>query len=103
MQPIVSLQRAALAGLCQRMGVKRLEVFGSAARADFDDVHSDIDFLVEFDDTRPDTRGMGTYLGLKEALEQLFARNVDLVEAGTVRNPYVRFAIERDKQLVYAA
>jgi predicted nucleotidyltransferase len=36
-------------------------------------------------------------------LEGLFGRPVDLVENGTVRNPYRRASIERDVKVVYAA
>ena len=103
MHPIVESKRSELLKVCRRLGVQRLELFGSAARDDFDEARSDIDLLVEFDRTRPDARGLAPYFDLKEALEDLFARNVDLVEIGTVRNPYVRFDIERDRLLLYAA
>ena len=42
-------------------------------------------------------------MGLKEALEDLFGRPVDLVEATAVRNPYLRADIERSRELLYAA
>jgi uncharacterized protein len=102
MHPVVESRREAIAELCRRMGVKRLEVFGSAARDDFDEARSDVDFLVEFNRTdKP--RGFDEYLDLKEALETMFQREVDLVETGCVKNPYVRADIDRFKQLVYAA
>ena len=45
----IALHREELAQIVRRFGVRRLEVFGSAAReADFDAARSDIDFLVEF-------------------------------------------------------
>ena len=49
----IALHREELRDLCRRFHVRRLEVFGSAARGDFDPARSDIDFLVEFaeDDT----------------------------------------------------
>jgi hypothetical protein len=80
----------------------RLEVFGSAARAsDFDPASSDADFLVEF---APDAMvSLETYFGLKDALEVLLERKVDLVEAGAVRNPYFNARINRDLEVVYAA
>jgi predicted nucleotidyltransferase len=58
--------------------VRRLNLFGSAARGDFDPQRSDVDFLVEFDRTHTDA----LYFGLKEALEGLLGRPVDLVESG---------------------
>ena len=63
----------AIADLCRRFGVVRLEVFGSAARGeDFDPAHSDVDFMVELDDQ--DT--LATFLDFKEVLEDV----VGLVE-----------------------
>ena len=44
-----------------------------------------------------------SYLGLRNDLEALFGRSVDLVMPTAIRNPYVRAAIDRDRQLVYAA
>jgi len=91
-----------LSELCVTYGVRRLELFGSASRSDFDRGRSDVDFLVDFAETHP----LGTfdrYFGLKEGLEQLFQRSVDLVEEKAIKNPYFRQAIEKDRVLVYGA
>lgn len=96
-------QRDRIVALCERHGVRRLDVFGSAARdVDFDPARSDVDLLVEFD---PETEGQsrGPYFELRDELEQLPGRAVDLVEAGAIRNPYVRATIERDRRTLYAA
>jgi len=99
----IEKHRESLTALCQRYGVLRLEVFGSAARgADFDPAKSDADFLVEFDRTSG-LSALDQFLGFSEALERLLGRPVDLVEASAVRNPYVRATIERSKELIYAA
>jgi hypothetical protein len=45
----VGRHREALQALCRRSHVRRLELFGSAARGDFDAGRSDVDFRVEFD------------------------------------------------------
>ena len=89
-----------LSNLCAAYGVKRLELFGSASRSDFDLEKSDLDFLVEFADT-DDLGAFDRYFGLKEDLEQLFQRPVDLVEVKAIRNPYFRQAVEQDKVWVY--
>lgn len=102
MNPIVESKRAQVAELCRRSRVKRLELFGSAARDDFDEAHSDIDFLVELDND-PQVSPLDAYFGLKDALEAMFGRPVDLVSMGSIVNPYVMAAIERDRQVVYAA
>lgn len=88
-------------GLCRRYGVARLELFGSAAGEGFDPERSDLDFLVEFN--ADSSRLFDRYFGLKESLEALYGRRVDLVSTGSLRNPYFIEAINRSRQLVYAA
>ena len=102
MHAVVESKKAQLAAVCRPFGVRRLEVFGSAARDDFDEAHSDLDFLVEFDG-HPLLGTLQTYFGLKDALEALFERPVDLVSRGAVINPYVAASIDRDRKLVYAS
>lgn len=87
---------------CGRFGVSRLEVFGSAATGDFDPSSSDIDFLIEFDD-HSENNLFNRYFGLKDALEQLFGRSVDLVMVGALRNPYFIDSVNKTRKLVYAA
>jgi hypothetical protein len=76
--------------------------FGSAARGDFDSERSDIDFLVEFDRSAPQ-HPFDAYFGLRETLEELLGRTVDLVEAGVVRNPYLRASIDGSREPVFEA
>lgn len=64
--PLV-LDRAAIAAACERYGVRRLVVFGSAVTDRFDESSSDVDFLVEFRDGVADR--FDAYFGLKESLE----------------------------------
>ena len=87
--------------MCQRHGVARHALFGSALRDDFDPDTSDLD-LVEFSSMSPSEHA-GAYFGLLEDLEDLFARRVDLVEIGAVRNPYLRGEIEEHQQTLSAA
>ena len=62
--------RAEIAAMCRRYGVRRLEVFGSAAReTDFDPLESDADFLVAFDPAESGLSPLEQYFGLAEALE----------------------------------
>jgi predicted nucleotidyltransferase len=104
MRPDIDKKRDALAALCRRYGVARLEVFGSAARGtDFDPKRSDFDFLVEFE-ARSALGSFEQYLGFAEALEQLLGRPVDLVERRALeasRNYIRRRAILRDAEPVY--
>ena len=99
----IALRRDELRAVCRRFHVRRLDLFGSAARGDFDPQRCDVDFLVEFDRTHPDALSLRTYFGLKEALEGLLGRPVDLVEPGAVRNPYLKASIEGSREPVFAA
>lgn len=50
MHPLIAAQRAEISRICRHHRIRRLEVFGSAARAtDFNPATSDADFLVEFE------------------------------------------------------
>ena len=99
----IAQHSAELRAICQRFHVRRLDLFGSAARADFDPAKSDLDFLVEFDRSNRDALSLRTYFGLKEALEKLFGRPVDLVEPGAMRNPYLKAGIEGSRERVFEA
>jgi predicted nucleotidyltransferase len=85
MQACINEKRDDLAVICRRFGVARLEVFGSAARGgDFDPDRSDIDFLVTFN---PAARNdLAAFADLKEELEGLLGRPVDLVEREAVES-----------------
>lgn len=102
MTSLLASNREAIAGLCARFGVARLEAFGSALRDDFRPNGSDVDLLVEFGPMAPYAR-VDAYFGLRDELTTLLGREVDLVMAGAVKNPYVARDIERTKQLLYAA
>ena len=103
MHAAIANKKDELVELCQRYGVARLEVFGSAARGtDFDPQTSDADFLVEFH-TGSGLPPFDQYFDLAEALRHTLGRPVDLVESAAVHNPYLRAAIERSRELVYAS
>jgi hypothetical protein len=101
MQPFLEEKREEIAELCRAHHVRRLAVFGSAARNDFDLAHSDVDLLVEFDDIR---RGYyDNKNSLVDALESLFQRNVDLLTREDILNPFFLRTVEHQEQFLYAA
>jgi len=101
MHPLIENNREAIIELCRLHGVSRLEAFGSILRDDFDTGRSDVDILVEFD---PSVAASFTnFLNLKEALEALFRRSVDLVELRAIRNRRLRRYIEQSKSPIYDA
>ena len=59
-------------------------------------------FIVEFEPQ--ERKGFeDVYFKLLRDLEEVLGRHVDLVEEGTVRNPYMLASINRTKRLLYAA
>jgi predicted nucleotidyltransferase len=102
MHPVIQEKLPDLERLCRRFRVQRLEVFGSAAGDRFDPRTSDVDFLVEFAALAPNQH-FDAYFGLREALEGLFGRSVDLVMTRAMRNRYFIQSVNRTRQVVYAA
>ena len=99
---LIQERRSELEKLCRQYMVASLELFGSAAEDCFDHQTSDLDFLVEF---LPDSP-MGPfyqYFDFLEALKRLFGREIDLVEAGSMKNPYFIKAVNATRKPLYAA
>jgi len=83
--------------LCRALGVKRLEVFGSAVREDFQE-SSDLDFLLTFSEG---SNEFHRYFELKFELENLFHRKVDLVMEEGLNNPLLLTYIDREKRTLF--
>ncbi len=90
----------ALRALCRRHHVRQLDLFGSALTDRFDPERSDLDVLVEFDDLPPGAYA-DAYFGLKQDLESLFGRDVDIVTNSALENPYFRRAVEAHRQTLF--
>jgi predicted nucleotidyltransferase len=97
---IVDANLPALRALCRRFHVRRLDLFGSAATGRFDPSRSDLDFLVEFEEMPPSPYAKACR-GLREGLERLFGRSVDLLTEPSLVNPYLRRQIEAEKRTLY--
>ena len=85
--------------LCRLLRVKELELFGSATRDDFSP-NSDIDVLVTFEDRK---QLFSRYFDLKEGLEQIFGRRVDVIMPEAITNPIFREHIAKERTVVYVA
>lgn len=97
---LLERQREPIAELCRRHEVRRLDLFGSAARGDFLPGRSDLDFVVQF--TRTGYAGYAdAFLDFAEALEKLLGTKVDLLTERMIRNPHFRAAVEATRQVVY--
>lgn len=96
---LITDNRAAIAELCRTYGVRKLEVFGSAATSEFDPTSSDIDLIYEFSDTS--SRLLDRFLAFADDLESLFGRRVDLIPNRPFENPYFRYAVNKSRVTIY--
>jgi len=97
---VIEQHEEALAAICRRFGVRRLDLFGSAAQGRFDPVTSDLDFVVEL----ADAGGPGyarRYIEFAEALEDLFQRPVDVLTERMIGTAHFREILDRTRQRVY--
>ncbi len=101
MHAIVAERLEEVEQLCREYRVRRLDVFGSAARGNFRLDESDLDFLVDFHPPAPG-ESWRRYFDLLDGLRNLFGRPVDLVEDSAIKNPYFRESVEETRELLYA-
>lgn len=88
-----------LESFCQKWQVRELAVFGSALRDDFRR-DSDVDLLVSF--AHSANLDIDAWLDMKEELQSILGRTVDLVDKDALRNPWRRHEILATCEVVYA-
>jgi predicted nucleotidyltransferase len=88
-----------LTRLCEKYKVAELYVFGSVLSNRFSS-ESDIDFIVTFDEIELE-KYADNYFDFKFSLEDLFKRNIDLLEEKAIKNPFLKNSINNSKQLIY--
>jgi predicted nucleotidyltransferase len=99
-ETILSPHQTAIEQLCQRYGVARLELFGSAATGEFKPGVSDYDFLYELSPGQAGSLA-DRLISFAEAMEALLGAPVDLVNPRYIRNPYFAAEVERTRVPVY--
>jgi uncharacterized protein len=100
MTAIPTIDPGQIADFCRRWKIIELALFGSVLREDFRP-DSDIDVLVSFEPGAPWT--LWDLSRMRIELEEIFGREVDLVEKKALRNPFRRQAILASQRIVYAA
>ncbi len=88
--------------LCRKHRVRRLALFGSGVSDGFDPASSVLDSLVEFQLMQP-AEHADSYFNLEEDLRLLLGVPIDLVEPGSIRNPYFRQAVEQSQVVLFEA
>lgn len=85
--------------LCKEYKVRTFSAFGSVTRGDFEN-ESDIDFVVDFNESDP-FKYTDLYFQLKEKLENLLKRQIDLVEERAIKNKFFKKELDETKVLIY--
>ncbi len=96
---LIEKNKDRIIALCKIHKVKHLFVFGSVLTKKFNK-QSDVDLIVDFEDVDLYMYA-DNYFNLKTALEEVFHRDVDLLEEKAIKNPYLRQSIDTTKQLIY--
>ena len=100
MSPHLQIELEKIIGFCRKWKVREFSLFGSVLREDFNP-ESDVDVLVSFEPDAP--WSYFEWADMTEELQQIFGRNVDLVEKESLRNPYRRHSILSSREVLYAA
>ena len=87
-----------IAGFCRRHGIRRLALFGSILRDDFNE-DSDVDVLVEFN---PEAIPGWEFFGMENELAEIIGRKVDLNTPGFL-GKHFRDRVLAEAQDLYAA
>ena len=102
MTEFLSVHIAELHRIFKAHHVIKAEVFGSVLTSEFT-ASSDVDLLVTFSDNIDVLDYSDNYFELKEELEGLLKRRVDLVSERSLKNPVLINSINQSKQSLYAA
>jgi len=100
MQVRIPIDHDRIAEFCRRWQITEFSLFGSVLRDDFR-ADSDVDVLVTFTSDAP--WSLLDLIAMRDELQELFGREVDLVEKEGLRNPFRRQAILRQKEVIFAA
>ena len=88
--------------ICKKRTVAELYLFGSAVSGDFGQ-DSDLDFAVLFNEGLTPLEHGDAFFALKDDLENLFSREIDLISYRVIKNPIFKSELDRTKISLYAA
>lgn len=93
----IALDEEKIAQFCRERGIRKMSLFGSVVRDDFDPARSDVDVLVEF--LPGALNGVGwDYFGYGEELEAILGRKVDFCSK---LNKYLRPLVRKELVTIY--
>jgi hypothetical protein len=93
----IQLDREKIAEFCRARGIRKLSLFGSVLRDDFDPARSDVDVLAEFEPGA--LQGVGfRYFGYGDELAAIIGRRVDFCSR---LNKYIEAAVRQEAIPIY--
>jgi predicted nucleotidyltransferase len=98
--PFVENKMDAIRTLMQLHKVRKGYLFGSSVAGRFGD-NSDIDILIEIDESIDPVELGGHLWDLQFDLQKLLGRKVDILTSRSLKNPYLKESIDQSKQLIY--
>ena len=93
----IQIDREKIAEFCRARGIRKLSLFGSVLRADFDPARSDVDVLAEF---APGVRPGLKFFGYGEELGEVIGRKVDFNTEAWL-SQYFRDEVVREAMPIY--
>jgi len=87
--------------ICTELQLARLDLFGSATTDNFGP-DSDLDIIVSFKNNA-DINHFDNYFLLKNRLQNIFHRPIDIIIEGSVKNPYLKESIAQTRTNIYAS
>ena len=100
--PFIQTRIEALRDICRRRHVRCLDAFGAVTNGKFDPETSDIEFLIDILPL-PTGQRFTTYFALKDEVEELFGREVQLMEDREFENPHVRALVDETRVKIFEA
>ncbi len=96
---ILNFYAEAISKLCIEHKLKKLHVFGSVLTDKFND-KSNVDLLVDFINV-PFEDYADNYFDFKFSLQDIFKRDIDLLEEKALKNSYLKLSILQNSRLIY--
>lgn len=98
----IEAARGLIEDLCRTFGVRKLWVFGSAAKGDWNPESSDFDLAAEFGPPPEGLSPLRQFFGFQKEMETVLESKVDIVEWSGAKNPIFRRIVERTRKEIYA-
>lgn len=96
---LITANLEAIRDLCRKHGIRKLDLFGSAATGTFDPSRSDLDFIVDLGEYTPGTADR--LFSLIEDLETLLGYRVQMITVRSITNPYFQQSVDEQRVNLY--